>query len=345
MPEVIVAIARHDGIIRPRVSLVKILASAICIGTGGSVGREGPIVQIGSSLGSMAGQLFRMSAPNIKVLVASGAAAGISATFNAPLAGVIFASEIILGSFAVASMTPIVIASVLANVVQKHIGEHGLNAAFPAVYYRYFGSWSQLPSYLVLGLLAGVAAVSFVKLLYAMEDWGTKYLQHYLLRGLVMGLVVGVLGVLVSAQPPHVPVLPDGENNTQLIPPLFGVGYSVIEHSVRLDTSQMREEVEGRTVDLGERTLPLNREGMWQEFWWLLPLVFLKPLMTSVTLSGGGSGGIFAPSLYIGATLGGAFGLLCNLVAQLIARARVCTPLWVWEPSSQGRRKVCSARY
>ena len=117
VPEVIVAVARKDGVIRPRVSLVKILASGICIGTGGSVGREGPIVQIGASLGSVPGQFFRLSSRNIKVLVAAGAAAGISATFNAPLAGVIFAGEIILGSFAVQSLTPIVISSVVADVV------------------------------------------------------------------------------------------------------------------------------------------------------------------------------------------------------------------------------------
>ncbi len=86
VPEVILAVARHDGVIRPRVSLVKILASGLCIGTGGSIGREGPIVQIGSSLGSMAGQVCRLSPRNIKVLVAAGAAAGISATFNAPIA-------------------------------------------------------------------------------------------------------------------------------------------------------------------------------------------------------------------------------------------------------------------
>ena len=103
VPEVMLAVARHDGIIRPRVSIVTILASCICIGTGGSVGREGPIVQIGSSLGSTLGQFFRLSPRNIKVLVAAGAAAGISATFHAPLAGVVFACEIILGNFAVES--------------------------------------------------------------------------------------------------------------------------------------------------------------------------------------------------------------------------------------------------
>jgi CIC family chloride channel protein len=162
VPEVITAIARHDGVIRPRVSLVKILASGFCIGTGGSIGREGPIVQIGSSLGSMSGQLFKLSARRIKVLVAAGAAAGISATFNAPLAGVIFASEIILGSFAIESLTPIVIASVLADVVQQQVGEHGTHSAFVQLNYEFQGAWEQLPAYLVLGLACGLAAVGFI---------------------------------------------------------------------------------------------------------------------------------------------------------------------------------------
>ncbi|MEE9603377.1 MAG: chloride channel protein, partial [Thermoguttaceae bacterium] len=146
VPEVITAIARNDGIIRPRVSIVKIIASGVCIGTGGSIGREGPIVQIGSSLGSMAGQWFGLSPRNIKVLVAAGAAAGISATFNAPLAGVMFACEIILGSFAVESLAPIVVASVLANVVQLHAGEHGVHPAFPELHHSFQGAWGQLPS-------------------------------------------------------------------------------------------------------------------------------------------------------------------------------------------------------
>jgi CIC family chloride channel protein len=99
VPEVIMAVTREDGKIRPRVSLVKILASGLCIGTGGSIGREGPIVQIGSSLGSSAGQLLNLSPRHVKVLVAAGAAAGISATFHAPIAGVVFCRDIKKGRF------------------------------------------------------------------------------------------------------------------------------------------------------------------------------------------------------------------------------------------------------
>jgi CIC family chloride channel protein len=312
VPEVIVAVARHDGVIRPRVSIVKILASAICIGTGGSVGREGPIVQIGSAVGSVFGQWFRLSARNIKVLVAAGAAAGISATFNAPLAGVIFASEIILGSFVAESLVPIVIASVVADVVQIRIGEHGLDPAFRHLTFAYEGDWGQLPGYFVLGIVCGLAAVLFTKLVYATEDFGERFLPKWWMRALVFGLIVGVAGVAYPRLPPTISPavqqrLADGH---EPIPPLFGVGYGVVDHAVHLTN----DDFEG----VAKEQVRLSRGDLIKELWWLLPLVFLKPLMTSITLGGGGSGGIFAPSLFIGATVGASFGLLCNMSAILI---------------------------
>jgi len=98
-PEVLLAVAQRGGRIRPAVAVVKALASALCIGSGGSVGREGPIVQIGSAMGSTVGQALRMSDDRIRTLVACGAAGGIAATFNAPIAGVFFALEVIVGEF------------------------------------------------------------------------------------------------------------------------------------------------------------------------------------------------------------------------------------------------------
>jgi len=328
VPEVITAVARHDGRIRPQVAIVKILASGFSIGTGGSVGREGPIVQIGATVGSVAGQWFKLSARNIKVLVAAGAAAGISATFNAPIAGVIFASEIILGSFAVESMTPIVIASVIADVVQQNVGEHGLAAAFPHLLdYSFEGTWSQLPTYLVLGLMSGLAAVSFTKVLYYIEDLTARLLPRWWLRALVLGLIVGLAAFY--------PVLPGGLSQAEEEkfaherppPALFGVGYDTVEHALHMKSAERRPSdgqdasgvphnsngVAPNGVANQRQTVELDRPAMWRTLWWLLPLVFLKPIMTSLTLAGGGSGGVFAPSLFLGATLGGAFGLLCNL--------------------------------
>ena len=335
VPEVITAIARKDGVIRPRVAIVKILASGLCIGTGGSIGREGPIVQIGASLGSVAGQTFRLSPPNIKVLVAAGAAAGISATFNAPLAGVVFASEIILGSFAVQSLTPIVVASVMADVVQTHVGEHGLNAAFININYTYEGTFEQMPSYVVLGLLCGLAAVGFTKMLYFVEDLSKRWLPQWWSRALVLGAVVGVIGVVFSRPPPIISTDMRHEisEEGQPLPPLFGVGYGAVNHALQLtrliapptspdstnptdstnpiDSTESAAET-GHPVDEAS-TVSLDAKGLIAELWWLLPLALLKPLMTSLTLGGGGSGGIFAPSLFIGAMTGAVFGIVCNL--------------------------------
>jgi len=377
VPEVITAVARHDGVIRPRVSLVKILASGVCIGTGGSVGREGPIVQIGSSLGSMAGQWSGLSPRHIKILVAAGAAAGISATFNAPLAGVIFASEIILGNFAVETLTPIVIASVLADVVKAQSGGHGWSPAFQHLHYAYRGAWAQLPFYVLLGLFCGLAAVSFTKLLYAVEDFGNRWFAKWWVRALLFGALVGLAGALYPMLPPS--LSPAAEREVQRhgppLPPLFGVGYGVVDHALRLENERtpssidvkelaaahhvtvedlaaflnvpaeklagfrrvtvedlaafLHMSVEGLAETHGvhveelteldkvpgkDKIVKLNPTQMLAQLWWLLPLALLKPLMTSLALGGGGSGGIFAPSLYLGATLGASFGLVCELL-------------------------------
>lgn len=340
VPEVMTAIARHDGVIRPRVPLVKILASGLCIGTGGSIGREGAIVQIGSSLGSVFGQIFQLSARNIKVLVAAGAAAGISATFHAPIAGVIFASEIILANFAVESLTPIVIASVLADVVQQHYGEHGLHSAFRDLNYKFVGAWERLPAYLLLGLICGLMAVGFTKLLYFIDAKAQKWVPKWWLRALVCGGVVGLSGAIWWQPPPDLSEHQQDkiQNGADWVPALFGVGYEVIDHSLHLENLAEGEQDSAGDSQTGSgasetsrsdntsgtnpneektrnKSVRLTRTNMVDQLWWLLPLVLLKPVMTSVTLAGGGSGGIFAPSLFIGATLGASFGVISNLIA------------------------------
>jgi CIC family chloride channel protein len=316
VPEVITAIARHDGVIRPRVSLIKILASGFCIGTGGTVGREGPIVQIGSSLGSMAGQLFKLSARNIKVLVAAGTAAGISATFNAPLAGVIFSSEIILGSFAVESLTPIVIASVLADVVQHQVGEHGTHSAFVQLSYQSQGAWEQLPTYIALGLVCGLAAVGFIKLLYFFEDVGKRHVPKWWVRSLLFGTIVGIIGVIYQIN--HPTLSPAAQHafdkKESPLPSLFGVGYGVVDHALHLENKAKPKSSESaKAATILDKSVRLVESSMLAELWWLLPLALLKPLMTSLTLGEGGSGGVFVPSLFLGATLGASFGILCNI--------------------------------
>ena len=275
VPEVITAVARRDGVIRPRVSLVKILASGLCIGTGGSIGREGPIVQIGASLGSMSGQLFKLSARHIKVLVAAGAAAGISATFNAPLAGVIFASEIILGSFAIESLTPIVMASVLADVVHARSSEHGFNPAFQQLHYEFQGVWGQMPAYVLLGLVCGLAAVAFTKLLYAIEDAGERWVPKWWVQALVFGGLVGISGMLYPMTPPV--LSPAAETEFQQaerpLPPLFGVGYDVVGHALHLEAVKQANDVDADDNDkVQDQMVRLDGAQMLAELWWLLPL-------------------------------------------------------------------------
>ncbi|GAH15688.1 unnamed protein product, partial [marine sediment metagenome] len=167
VPEVMEAVTLRSGMIRKRVVLVKSLVSAICIGTGGSVGREGPIVQIGSAIGSGIGQVLKISAERIRTLVGCGAAAGIAATFNAPIAGSMFALEIILGDFGIATFTPIVISSVAATAVSRHF--LGDSPAFIVPAYELVSAW-ELPLYVILGFFCALVAVTFTTLLYRTED-------------------------------------------------------------------------------------------------------------------------------------------------------------------------------
>ncbi len=314
VPEVKTALARNDGSIRMRVSVIKFFASGLCIGLGGSVGREGPIVQIGASIASTLAQSFRLSPRNVKVLVAAGAAAGISATFRAPLAGVMFASEIILVSFAIESLTPIAIGAVVANVVQTRAGNENWDPAFQQLNYEYLGDAIQLPSLAILGVICGLASVSFTRAIFSIDQSLQKRIPAWWQRALFCGAGVGVIAVCYFAMP-RPGVSPEMQNQMAagkpLSLPLLGVGTDVIEHSLHL-RNEAKQSKERR--ERSPRNVVVNNTGMLQQLVWLLPLVFLKPLLTSITLAGGGSGGVFAPSLFLGATLGACFGLVCNLI-------------------------------
>jgi len=265
VPEVMLAIAENGGRIRPPVTIVKAFASAICIGTGGSVGREGPIVQIGSAAASTLGQWIRMSENRLRIIVACGAAGGIAATFNAPITGLFFGFEIILREFSLDALFATALSAVAADLVSE----------------AFFGSapfFSQIPhdlvirhdsTYLliaVLGLGAGVVGFTFKWVLYRLED-----LIDALWRGRpewARPAVGGIaLGVLLLA-----------------LPQMYGVGYPVMD-----------KVISGRTA-----------------IWLLVILMLGKICATSLSLSIGGSGGVFAPSLFTGAMGGMAFGALAH---------------------------------
>ena len=258
VPEVMLAVAELGGRIRPQVPAVKALASALCIGSGGSVGREGPIVQIGSALGSVIGQLARVPERRLRLLVACGAAGGIAATFNAPIAGVFFALEVILGDFETQSFGVVVLSSVTASAIARAV----------------FGSASflQLPPFTLvsplefllyagLGALAGVVGVAFIRVLYGSEDVADRLWRGPAWARPAAGGVL--LGLLLLA-----------------VPQMYGVGYPVLSRAV-----------EGHYVIA-----------------FVVVLLAAKVVATSLTIAIGGSGGVFAPSLFMGAMLGSAFG-------------------------------------
>jgi CIC family chloride channel protein len=263
VPEVMQSILLRGGSIRPRVAIVKAIASAITIGTGGSVGREGPIIQIGSSLGSTVGQFFRMPTSRLKTLVGCGAAAGIAAAFNAPIAGALFAVEIILMDFAVAQFSPIVISSVMATVVSHSF--EGKFAAFTVPAYQYVSPY-EIAFYFVLGAVSGIVSYLFIKVLYYSEEFfDEKFKFPEYLKPVVGGLAIGLIALV--------------------FPQIMGIGYDSINAALHGDM-----------------------------IWYVaLGLVFVKILATSLTLGSGGSGGIFAPSLFMGAMLGAFFGYFVNL--------------------------------
>jgi CIC family chloride channel protein len=266
VPEVMFSVAEQGGRIRPQVAVVKSLASAVCIGAGGSVGREGPIVQIGSALGSALGQLVRMPESRLRLLVACGAAAGISATFNAPIAGVVFALELILRDFEAESFGVVVPASVVADVIGR--AAFG-SRAFLELPPFHLGSLAEYGLYAGLGILAAFAGVVFIRVLYGMEDLTDRLWNGpEWLRPVVGGLV---LGLLLFA-----------------LPQMYGVGYPVLENAIR-----------------GHYALAF-----------LFLLFAGKVFATSLTIAIGGSGGVFAPSLFMGAMLGTAYGDIVQMVAS-----------------------------
>ena len=265
VPEVMLAVAENGGRIRPQVTVVKALASALCIGGGGSVGREGPIVQIGSALASTFGQLVRMSEGRLRVLVACGAAGGIAATFNAPVTGMFFGFEIVLKEFSLDALAATILSAVSADILSRaFFGSAPFFAAIP-----HDISVSNDFSYLLialLGIFAGLIGVAFQKTLYKGEDtadaiWGKRPAW---LRPVVGGLV---LGLLLLA-----------------LPQMYGVGYPVM----------------GRVL--------ANHYVLW----FVVILMVGKILTASLTLWIGGSGGVFAPSLFTGAASGMAFGMIAH---------------------------------
>jgi CIC family chloride channel protein len=267
VPEVMDAIYYKGGVIRPIVAVVKSFASAISIGSGAAVGREGPIIQIGAALGSTLGQVVRMPPGQRIILVAAGAGAGIAATFNTPIGGVMFAIELMMPEVSVRTFLPVAIATGVATFVGRFF--FGIDPAFNVPHLPPIPvdakSAATLGLYALLGALTGVAAAAFIRGLHVVEDFFERIKGRYTRHALGM-LLVGLLIVGLQHGFGHYFV--------------EGVGYSTVQ-----------------AILLGQLSVAF-----------LLLLLFLcKLLATSLSLGSGASGGVFSPSLFMGATIGGAF--------------------------------------
>jgi len=269
--KVMQAVALKDGKVPKRTIFTCATTSSITIGSGGSAGREGPTVQIGAAIGSIFGQLFHLSTERTRVLVGCGAAAGIAASFNAPIAGVLFAMEIILGNFAIRTFSPIVIASVIGTVTGRAL--EGNEITFTVPDHALVHS-SEILFYVLLGILCGLASRLFIIFYFgAQKFFEEKVKIPQTLKPALGGLIVGLLSIFV--------------------PQILGNGYPL-----------MQDALNGNL------------------FWGLaIALVFMKIVATSITLGSGGMGGVFAPSLFIGAMVGASLGngvhaMFPNITAQ-----------------------------
>jgi CIC family chloride channel protein len=270
-PEVMKAVAVGGGRIRSRVAAVKIVVSSICIGSGGSVGREGPIVQIGSSAGSAIGQWLRLPDEWLRTLVLCGAAGGIAATFNAPIGGVFFALEVLSHRIVTPRLFNVMISAITAEYVAWAF--LGPTPSFIVEQYTLASYWEIL-AYILLGIFAGLLAVGFIRFFYKVEDFFGNIRIPGWLKPALGGIAIGIMGFYYSD--------------------IFGVGYGA------------GYGPGGAFVDSGPVDAMLAGQiGLSV----LIALLFLKMIATSTTLGSGGSGGVFAPSLFIGAALGGVFGV------------------------------------
>ena len=268
VPEVMLAVAKKGGRIRTRVAAVKILASAVCIGSGGSVGREGPIVQIGAGLGSALGQLFRLPTVWLRTLVGCGASAGIAATFNAPIGGCFFTMELLFRSFATRGFAFVVVSAVVGNLVAFQF--LGNSPAFTVGNIYRLSDVRELLLYAGLGVLTGLVGTAFLRVLHFSEDFFERVRRvPEWVKPALGGLGVGVIALYS--------------------PDLFGVGYGETPWK---STMSLDHALAG--------SIPLKA---------LLCLVVLKILATSLSIGSGGSGGVFAPALFLGAMVGGVAGI------------------------------------
>ncbi len=274
LPSVIKAVAQKNGKIPMKNWFHKTITSVVSIGTGGGAGREAPIAQVGASVGSSVAQLLKFSPGRTRTLLGCGAAAGLAAVFNAPIGGVMFAVEVILGDFSVRTFSPIVVAAVVGTVLSRsYLG------SYPTFLVHSYSliSDTELVFYFILGVLSGLTAVLFIRTFYSVEEWMHKLEKRFNIPLWSMPAIGGLLCGLIS----------------MWVPELYGFSYEVI-----------------------------NKALVGQVSWTnMIAVYFLKPVVASLTVGSGGSGGMFAPTMKMGAMLGGMFGKLVHQYFPTITAA------------------------
>jgi CIC family chloride channel protein len=293
--DVMESVVRTSGFQRPAIAIEKTLTSALTIGSGGSAGAEGPIVQIGAAIASGVGQLFRTARSSMPVLTGCGTAAGISAIFNAPFGGVLFTLEVILQDFSIRSFTPVVLASVIAQVTTQGLFQLTHHAEEYRAIFQVPGgllvagnvtlTWAQVGNFVLLGVVCGMVGAGFIRLMNRAEHLFAKLSFPRFARPALGGAVLGLMGVAYLLVNRYKPFAYD----VYPMPAFFGDGYGVIQ---RLLARDYYLNMRGGVVLL------------------LVILCAAKMLGTSITLGSGGSGGIIAPALFIGATAGAVVGHL-----------------------------------
>jgi len=271
LASVIKAVAQNDGIIDRKLSIHKSITSVLSIGSGGGGGREAPIVQVGSAIGSTVAQMLRFSPNKTRTLLGCGAAAGLAAVFNAPIGGVMFAVEVLLGDFSVKTFSPIVIAAVIGTVLSRSF--LGNSPTFQVPEYALVSN-TELLFYCVLGILAGLSAVMFIKIYYALEEWFGRIEKRWKIPVWAMPAIGGFMSGVICIW----------------FPGLYGFTYEAISNAVH-----------------GNET--------WTN---MIGIYLFKPVVAGLSIGSGGSGGMFAPAMKMGAMLGGMFGKLVHMLFPTI---------------------------
>jgi chloride channel protein, CIC family len=271
LASVIKAVAQNDGIIDRKLWIHKSITSVLSIGSGGGGGREAPIVQVGSAIGSTVAQMLRFSPNKTRTLLGCGAAAGLAAVFNAPIGGVMFAVEVLLGDFSVKTFSPIVIAAVIGTVLSRSF--LGNSPTFQVPEYALVSN-TELLFYCVLGILAGLSAVMFIKIYYALEEWFGRIEKRWNIPVWAMPAIGGFMSGVICIW----------------FPGLYGFTYEAISNAVH-----------------GNET--------WTN---MIGIYLFKPVVAGLSIGSGGSGGMFAPAMKMGAMLGGMFGKLVHMLFPTI---------------------------